>query len=158
MEKRIGGRKTKRNQFSCKLCANPHVTGNYGYCLEHRDRIKKNTKNIKSTSSSSSSSLQTAVSSSNSSTVQKNVGRWTQQEKRAFEEGLKHHGRGRWKLFLPLIPTKSQLQIRQVSFPPHVSITSPTFFFSYLKLPIPTNLYLLHFHFFFHFTACLCLL
>ena len=42
--------------------------------------------------------------------------RWTQQEKRAFEEGLKHHGRGRWKLFLPLIPTKTQLQIRQVSF------------------------------------------
>ena len=69
MEKRIGGRKTKRNQFSCKLCANPHVTGNYGYCLEHRDRIKKNTKNIKSTSSSSSSSLQTAASSSNSYTV-----------------------------------------------------------------------------------------
>ena len=116
--------------------------------------------NIKSTSTSSpfSSSLQTAVSSSNSSTVQKNVGRWTQQEKRAFEEGLKHHGRGRWKLFLPLIPTKSQLQIRQVSFPPpcvyhqsHIffflfKTTNPnqplpsafSFLFSFYSMPMPS--------------------
>ena len=67
--------------------------------------------------------------------VQKISGRWSQQEKRAFEEGLKIHGRGRWVLFLPIIPTKTQLQIRQVSIFPHVSITSPNFFIiSYHKI------------------------
>ena len=48
--------------------------------------------------------------------VQKISGRWSQQEKRAFEEGLKIHGRGRWVLFLPIIPTKTQLQIRQHAY------------------------------------------
>tara|TARA_B100000795_G_C22499351_1_gene323347 strand:+ start:94 stop:327 length:234 start_codon:yes stop_codon:yes gene_type:complete len=66
--------------------------------------------------------------------VQKISGRWSQQEKRAFEEGLKIHGRGRWVLFLPIIPTKTQLQIRQVSFiPPCVYHQSQLF---YLLFPI----------------------
>jgi len=104
--------------------------------------------------------------------VQKISGRWSQQEKRAFEEGLKIHGRGRWVLFLPIIPTKTQLQIRQVSIFPHVSITVPTFLlFPIIKLPIPnqpeTDAYSSHSHslpfciyifLFVIFTACLCLL
>ena len=111
--------------------------------------------------------------------------RWTQQEKRAFEEGLTIHGRGRWALFLPTIPTKTQLQIRQVSLSFSVYHQVPHFcsflfiFFSYLKIiNIPTNpqterfaipftfTYTLHFviflffnfSIFFIFTACLCLL
>ena len=63
--------------------------------------------------------------------------RWSQQEKRAFEEGLKIHGRGRWALFLPIIPTKTQLQIRQVSLSFSVYHQVPHFcfiFFSYLKI------------------------
>ena len=101
--------------------------------------------------------------------------RWSQQEKRAFEEGLKIHGRGRWALFLPIIPTKTQLQIRQVSlsFPLMLSITSPTIFFILFFLfeiklnalhPIHTFTYtfcILSFFLFFIFsifTACLCLL
>ena len=49
-------------------------------------------------------------------------GRWSDQEKYAFEEGLKEYGRGNWRLFLPIIKTKTQLQIRQ-----HVSQRPPLF-------------------------------
>lgn len=48
--------------------------------------------------------------------MQKVSGRWTDQEKYAFEAGLAKYGRGNWRLFLALIPTKTQLQIRQHAY------------------------------------------
>ena len=48
--------------------------------------------------------------------MEKISGRWTDKEKYAFEAGLEKYGRGNWRLFLPLIPTKTQLQVRQHAY------------------------------------------